>query len=198
MRAELGLVGSIRAVNQLMTIIEQGRPWEEGEGMSMTMGEQHGERDELWRLENNDRNWMILPAHTCRSLTSPTSGKCINWAPWEAFLLSIKLPETKIFNKFLELINESVILLCLTLLCEVSKKTWIIFKQYACFHHTYRKLVYKITCMSHTRKVLVPLMCSYKWVQDRVMLSLNWERKKGGREKHFVILQLAGFNFPPF
>lgn len=28
MRAELGLVGSIRAVNQLMTIIEQGRPWE--------------------------------------------------------------------------------------------------------------------------------------------------------------------------
>lgn len=56
MRAELGLVGSIRAVNQLMTIIEQGRLWEEGEGMSMTMGEQHRERDELWRLENNDRN----------------------------------------------------------------------------------------------------------------------------------------------
>lgn len=26
MRAELGLVGSIGAVNQLMTIIEQGRP----------------------------------------------------------------------------------------------------------------------------------------------------------------------------
>lgn len=28
MRAELGLVGSIGAVNQLMTIIEQGHPWE--------------------------------------------------------------------------------------------------------------------------------------------------------------------------
>ena len=38
MRAELGLVGSIRAVNQLMTIIEQGRPWDVREGMRMTMG----------------------------------------------------------------------------------------------------------------------------------------------------------------
>lgn len=56
MRAELGLVGSIRAVNQLMTIIEQGCPWEVGAGMRITMGEQHGERDELWRLENNDQN----------------------------------------------------------------------------------------------------------------------------------------------
>lgn len=56
MRAELGLARSIRAVNQLMTIIEQGRPWEVRAGMRITMGEQHGERDELWRLENNDQN----------------------------------------------------------------------------------------------------------------------------------------------
>jgi len=42
MRAELGLVGSIRAVNQLMTIIEQGRPWVVIEGMRMTMGNNMG------------------------------------------------------------------------------------------------------------------------------------------------------------
>lgn len=53
-----------------MTIIEQGRLWEVREAMRMTMREQHGERDELWRLENNNQNWMLLPAHTCRSLTS--------------------------------------------------------------------------------------------------------------------------------
>lgn len=56
MRAELRLVGSIRPVNQLMTIIEQGRPWEVRVGMRITIGEQHGERDELWRLKNNDQN----------------------------------------------------------------------------------------------------------------------------------------------
>lgn len=56
MRAELGLVRSIRAVNQLMTIIEQGRPWEVREGMRVAVVEQHGERDKLWRLENNNQN----------------------------------------------------------------------------------------------------------------------------------------------
>ena len=55
MRAEPGLVGSIGAVNQLMTIIRQGRLWEVKEGMRMTVEEQCGLRDELWRLENNDR-----------------------------------------------------------------------------------------------------------------------------------------------
>lgn len=56
MRAGLGLFGSIRAVNQLMTIIEQGRLWEVREAMRMTMREQHGEWDELCRLENNNQN----------------------------------------------------------------------------------------------------------------------------------------------
>lgn len=38
MRAELGLAGSIQAVNQLMTIIEQGHQWEVREGMRLTTG----------------------------------------------------------------------------------------------------------------------------------------------------------------
>lgn len=38
MSAELGLVGSIRAVSQLMTIIEQGRPWEVRARMRISMG----------------------------------------------------------------------------------------------------------------------------------------------------------------
>lgn len=55
MRPGLGLVGSIRAVNQLMTIIEQGRPWMARGGMRMTVEEQHREQDKLRRLENNDQ-----------------------------------------------------------------------------------------------------------------------------------------------
>lgn len=47
-----------------MTITEQGRWWEVKEAMRVTMREQRQQRDESWRLENNNRNRMALPAHT--------------------------------------------------------------------------------------------------------------------------------------
>lgn len=54
--AGLGLVGSIRTVNQLMTIIEQGHPGEARGRMRMTVAGKNREQDKLRRLENNDRN----------------------------------------------------------------------------------------------------------------------------------------------
>lgn len=47
-----------------MTITEQGRRWEVKEAMRVTKREQRRQRDELWRMENNNRNWMALSAHT--------------------------------------------------------------------------------------------------------------------------------------
>lgn len=54
--AGLGLVGSIRTVNQLMTIIEQGHPGEARGRMRMIVAEKNREQDKLRRLENNDGN----------------------------------------------------------------------------------------------------------------------------------------------
>ncbi len=51
-----GLVGSIRTVNQLMTIIEQGHPGEVRGRMRMIVAGKNRELDKLRRLENNDRN----------------------------------------------------------------------------------------------------------------------------------------------
>lgn len=58
-----------------MTITEQGRRWEVKEAMRVTMREWRRQRDELWRLENNNRNWTVLPAHTRGDRSLPSQFK---------------------------------------------------------------------------------------------------------------------------
>lgn len=58
-----------------MTITEQGRRWEVKEAMRVTMREQRRQRDELWRIENNNRNWMALSAHARGDRSLPSQFK---------------------------------------------------------------------------------------------------------------------------
>lgn len=66
-------------------------------------GEQHRESDELWRLKNNDQNWMRLPAHTCISLTyEQEKSESIEHRDWELDLVLL-IPQLKwrIFDSIL-------------------------------------------------------------------------------------------------
>lgn len=186
-----------------MTITEQGRRWEVKEAMRVTMREQRRQRDELWRMENNNRNWMALSAHARGDRSLPSQFKEVHQSGsttgvWNLVLIVKLLRGRRRRRKTFKTssagkAHPSVIGAC------------------ANAPHAFQKL------RKHSSKIKKRKRNQSDWLrsisahcptmrrQTESRSAETSQGKKGGERgkkrregKHFEILQLAGFNFPPF
>lgn len=174
-----------------MTITEQGRWWEVKEAMRVTMGEQRQQRDELRRLENNNRDQMALPARRPGDRSLP--GQLKKWSTKGVLnlVLSVKLLRgRKTFKTpWDKKAHPSVIGAC------------------ANVPHAFQKICKQSSKMEKNKQEWLRSISTHCLTLRRQTESHSAETsrgKKGSRGKkrregkHFEILQLAGFNFPPF